>query len=86
MPEPLIHFPAEFPIKVMGKNNENLCAIIQTLLEPICGPISNDAMKKNESKKGNFQSITVTITATSKTQLDSIYQTLSDHPSIMMCL
>jgi uncharacterized protein len=38
------------------------------------------------SKNGNFLSVTATINATSKQQIDDIYRELSAHPLVLMAL
>jgi putative lipoic acid-binding regulatory protein len=38
------------------------------------------------SKNGNFISVTATINATSKPQLDDIYRELTAHPAVLMAL
>jgi putative lipoic acid-binding regulatory protein len=46
----------------------------------------NHKIQKKPSKDGNYMSITVTIEAQSKKQLDAIYQDLVDHPHILYAL
>jgi putative lipoic acid-binding regulatory protein len=48
--------------------------------------VKADAVKTRLSKDGNFIAITVIIEATSKKQLDAIYQDLTDHPDVKMAL
>jgi len=38
------------------------------------------------SKGGNYLGITITITATSREQLDELYRTLSSHPMVKVVL
>jgi putative lipoic acid-binding regulatory protein len=45
-----------------------------------------DDVREQESGNGNFVSVTVTITAESKNQLDTIYQALHDHELVLMVL
>jgi putative lipoic acid-binding regulatory protein len=46
----------------------------------------DEATTTNPSGSGNFISITVTILATSKAQLDSIYQDLTDCEHVLVAL
>ena len=41
---------------------------------------------ENESKKGKYQSLTITFTAQSRQQMDDIYQSLSDSEHVVMSL
>jgi uncharacterized protein len=43
-------------------------------------------MEMRPSRKGKYLSLTVTINATSREQLDALYQELCDHPSVVMVL
>ncbi len=84
--ETLLKFPCEFPIKVMGKNEitfEKLVA--DTILIHVEG-FDPGATVARESKGGKFLAVTATFTATSKAQVDAIYQSLSKHPSVLMVL
>ena len=38
------------------------------------------------SKAGNYLGVTITITATSREQLDELYRTLSTHPMVKVVL
>ena len=48
--------------------------------------IHEGAVTTRPSKDGNYLAVTVTIEASSKQQLDAIYQDLSDHPLVLMAL
>jgi len=39
-----------------------------------------------ESKGGNYLGVTITVTATSREQLDELYRTLSTHPMVKVVL
>ncbi len=43
-------------------------------------------MELRPSREGNYLSVTCTIRATSREQLDALYQELCDHPSVVMVL
>lgn len=44
------------------------------------------AMEMRPSAKGNYMSLTCTIRAVSRAQLDALYQELSDHPLVKVVL
>ena len=50
------------------------------------GDIHKQAIKSKPSKGGKYTAVTITIEATSKQQLDAIYQDLTDCSEIMMAL
>ncbi len=84
--ETLLEFPCEFPVKAMGKTRDDLDKIVYEIVCRFAPETPFENVKINQSKKGNFLSITVTITATSKEQLDNIYLALTSSEYISMAL
>jgi putative lipoic acid-binding regulatory protein len=84
--ETLFEFPCEFPIKAMGKADVDLPIIVTEIVRRHVAEVDEAAIKTRPSKDGNFLSVTVVIEATSKQQLDAIYQDLTDHPHVLMSL
>lgn len=82
----LLEFPCEFPIKIMGKGEIEFDLLVLELIRPHVEQLEPTAIKSRPSKNGNYIAVTVTITATSKPQLDAIYQSLSAHPQVLMAL
>jgi putative lipoic acid-binding regulatory protein len=82
----LLTFPCEFPIKMMGRDSENFRQTAVALVEKHAGKIPDAAITTAASSKGNFLSVTVTITAESQEQLDNIYRALSSHDEILVAL
>lgn len=84
--ESLIEYPSDFPIKVMGVMHD---AFAQTIAEVVMGfdPGFDPAtMEMRPSSKGTYLSLTVTVRATSREQLDNLYRALSGHPMIKYVL
>ena len=79
--ETLFEFPCEFPIKAMGKTDVQIDLLVVEIIRRHVPDISEGAVKARPSKDGNFLAITVIIEASSKQQLDAIYQDLTDHPA-----
>ena len=84
--ESLLEFPCDFPIKVMGEDSPEFRATAIALIESHTGPLEADRIQTALSRNGRFVSITVTVEAQSKDQLDDIYRDVSGHPSILMAL
>lgn len=85
--EDLLEFPCEFSIKVMGLNVTELISEVTTIVSLYAtgfDPQRNIATKL--SSKGNYLSLTVTIMAESKEQLDKIYLDLNRHPLVKITL
>jgi len=72
-----LKFPCEFPIKAMGKACPELEIAVMEIMNRHVPDLGEGAVRMRESSKGNYISITVTITARSRDQLDAIYMELS---------
>lgn len=85
-PEEIFDFPCYYPIKVMGKDSQQLHIEMCTIIERHVGEIHPSQISSKKSTKGNYISYTVRITATSMMQLNSINKELQDHPLITYIL
>ena len=84
--ESLIEYPCDFPIKVMGARVDGFVeAMCQVALQ--FDPDFNPAtLEMRPSKAGNYLSVTLTIRATSREQLDNLYRALTGHPMVKVAL
>jgi len=84
--ESLIEYPCDFPIKVMGARvdgfAEAMCLVAQEF-DPGFNPAT---IEMRPSKAGNYLSVTLTIRATSREQLDNLYRALTGHPMVKVAL
>ena len=82
----LLEFPCAFPLKIMGLADN---ALAQTVLEVIlrhAPDFDGATMEMRASSTGKYVSLTCTINATSKPQLDALYRELSSHPLVKVVL
>ena len=79
-------FPCEFPIKMMGRNTPEFLATARAIVERHAGTLNDTAIQVALSRNDTFVSVTVTITATSREQLDNIYQDATDHEDVLVAL
>ena len=70
----------------MGKTDVQIDLLVVEIIRRHVPDISEGAVKARPSKDGNFLAITVIIEASSKQQLDAIYQDLTDHPHVLYAL
>lgn len=82
----LLEFPCVFPIKAMGRAGDDFSSLVTTIVFAHAEPYAGEAVTVRDSGEGNFQSVTVTIVATSREQLDRIYQDLTDCEQVLMAL
>ena len=82
----LIEYPSDFPIKVMGQRHDDFA---QTIVEVVAlhdPTFHAGKMEMRPSAKGTYLSLTVTVRATSREQLDNLYRALSSHPMVKVVL
>lgn len=80
--ESLIEYPSRFPIKVMGAHVEGFTEAIVNVARQFDPTFDPSTVEQRPSKAGNYLGITITITATSRGQLDELYRTLTTHPMV----
>jgi uncharacterized protein len=85
-PESLIEYPSQFPIKVMGENVDGFVHAITSIAKQFDPGFDAASVELRDSKAGKYLGITVTVTATSREQLDELYRTLSTHPMVKVVL
>jgi uncharacterized protein len=84
--ESALIFPCEFPIKAMGKADCELDSVVVGIVRRHAPDLSEGAIYTRASKKGNYLSVTVVVKATSREQLDAIYQDLVECEQVIMAL
>jgi putative lipoic acid-binding regulatory protein len=82
----LIEYPCDFPIKIMGKAEQGFTQTALAIVRYHAPDFDAATMSVRASKNGTYLSVTCTIRATSRAQLDALYQALSDHPAIAVVL
>lgn len=82
----LIEYPSQFPIKVMGANVEGFAEAVVMVAQQFDPGFDAGSIETRPSKAGNYLGLTITITATSREQLDELYRTLSTHPMVKVVL
>lgn len=82
----LIEYPSLFPIKVMGANVDGYTEAVLEVARRF-DPLLDDARIESRLSSGNkYLALTVTVTATSREQLDELYRALSSHPLVKVVL
>jgi len=84
--ESLIEYPCRFPIKVMGAKVDGFVEAISIVARQFDEGFDEASLELRDSRGGNYLGITITVTATSREQLDELYRTLSSHPMVKVVL
>lgn len=82
----LIEYPSDFPIKIMGAMHESFAQVMVELVSIHDPDFHAGKLEMRPSAKGNYLSLTVTVRATSREQLDNLYRALSSHPMVKVVL
>ena len=84
--ESLITYPCDFPIKIMGGTQDAFAQTMVDLVRLYDPEFDASKMEMRPSTKGNYLSLTVTVRATNREQLDDLYRALSSHPMVKVVL
>ena len=82
----LIEYPARFPIKVIGAKADGFVRAVAETARRFDPGFDAAAIELRESRAGNYLGVTITITATSREQLDDLYRALSSLPTVKVVL
>ena len=82
---PLV-FPTDFPIKIMGRRVDHFAHDIVAVVREHAPDFDATTLELRASKEGNYLSVTATVRATSREQLDALYRALSSHPLVKVVL
>lgn len=83
---PLIDFPCDFPIKVMGETHSTFPGTIISVIQTILPEFNASQIESRVSSTGKYTSLTCTVHVISQAQLDNIYRLLSAHPLVKFAL
>lgn len=84
--ETLIEYPCNFPIKIMGKTAPGFAQTVVSLVQRHAPDFDAASVEMRTSKQSKYLSVTCTVRATSREQLDKLYQIFCDHPLVVMVL
>lgn len=82
----LIEYPSRFPIKVMGLRVEGFAPAMVEIARRFDPDFDAASVEQRESSGGKYLGLTLTITATSREQLDDLYRALTSHPLVKFVL
>jgi len=84
--ESLIEYPSAFPIKVMGPNVPGFEQAIVDVARRFDPTFDPSTVEVRPSRAKNYLGLTITVTATSREQLDELYRALSSHEMVKVVL
>ena len=82
----VLAFPTAFPIKIMGRREGGFTTAVLEIVKRHAPDFVPGTLETRSSREGKYISLTATVNATSREQLDALYQELCDHPTVVMVL
>ena len=82
----ILAFPCDFPIKAMGRAEQDFDLLVVGIIRRHHPDLGEGAVKTRLSRGGKFVSVTVTIRAETRSQLDNIYLDLTSHDRVLVAL
>jgi uncharacterized protein len=82
----LIEYPCDFPVKILGHTQAGFAQAVVEVVKRHAPDFDAATLELRTSKRRNYLSVTCVIRATSREQLDGLYQELCDHPMVVMVL
>jgi putative lipoic acid-binding regulatory protein len=82
----LFDFPCHVPIKIFGRNELGFRSAALLIVRTHFPALDEALVAEQLSREGRYLSLTVTVWAESRAQLDAVYGELSASPDILMAL
>lgn len=82
----LLEFPCDFPIKIMGMQRDDFARSMVEIVLRHAPDFAAESVEMRASATGKYLSLTCTIRATSRAQLDNLYVELTGHPLVKVVL
>ena len=82
----LLEFPCDFPIKIMGRRVDGYAQAVLEIVQRHAPDFDGATVEMRASKQGGYLSLTCTVRATSRAQLDALYRELTAHPLVKVVL
>lgn len=82
----LMTFPHDYPLKVMGRNNDEFRSLVLGIAQKHAGEIDISLIEERPSRDNTYLGLTIMIHATSKAQLDALYMELTACEKVMVAL
>jgi putative lipoic acid-binding regulatory protein len=82
--EALLEFPCDYPLKVIGRPDEQLRARVQAIVARHVPDVPAVRISERLSAKGNFLSFSYLLPATSREQVEALVAELRSCEGVMM--
>lgn len=84
--ESLLEFPCDLPIKVFGRNDARFRAAALEIVRAHYADVTAEDVGEQISRRGSYLSLTITVRASSRDEVDALFRELSASDEILMVL
>jgi hypothetical protein len=81
-----LSFPCEYPVKVFGRDEDHFKEFVIGVISRHAPGLAQEAFTARQSSGGKYLSVSVTIIAESRAQVDALYQELGQHPRVLVAM
>jgi len=81
-PTPDLIFPCEYPVKVIGRDEDDFFQFVVELVSRHIPGLSADRFSTHHSSGGKYMTVSVTFIADNRLQVDALYKELGEHPRV----
>lgn len=85
-PPPLLEFPTDYPIKVVGRPSDEFRARVHAIVSRHAPALEPERVTERLSENGNFLSITYNIRAESREQVVALASDLKSCDGVLMLI
>ncbi len=83
---PELLFPCQYPVKVIGKDEDNFYEFVLDLITRHVPELSADDFSTRRSGGGKYLAVSVSFIAQSRAQVDGLYKELGQHSRVIVAL
>lgn len=83
---PIIEYPIEFPLKVIGMDEEDFEAFVIEIVRHHVPELLEENILSRLSGGNKYRSVSVQFIAQNRDQVDALYAELSSHKRVLMIL
>jgi uncharacterized protein len=83
---PRIEFPCDYPIRVIGEQHDGFRDMVLDIVREHVDTVRQWSVSVQQSRRGTYCSVRVTIVATGEPQLQALHAALMAQPAVRMVL
>lgn len=83
---PRIEFPCDYPIRVIGEQHDGFRDMVLDIVREHAATVRQWSVGVQQSRRGTYCSVRVTIVATGEPQLQALHAALMEQPAVRMVL